>query len=60
MSSALSDEEDVSIEDFELDEEIDDRRHRKSDINIDKLKSPRNIKNIGTQILKKVFSVRKL
>ena len=35
ISDALSDEEDVIIEDLELDEEIDDREHRKSDINIE-------------------------
>ena len=35
LSVVLSDEEDVVIEDLELDEETDDRQHRRSDINFD-------------------------
>ena len=35
LSVALSDEEDVRIEDLELDEETDDRQHRRSDINFE-------------------------
>ena len=35
LSVALSDEEDVMIEDLELDEETDDRQHRRSDINFE-------------------------
>jgi len=35
ITAAMSDEEDVLIEDLELDEETDDRQPRRSDINID-------------------------
>ena len=35
LSVALSDDEDVLIEDLELDEETDDRQHRRSDINVE-------------------------
>ena len=59
VSDAVSDEEDVSIEYFELDEELDDRQHRKSDINIDESGDLKNIKLFGSQILNKVFSLKK-
>ena len=39
LSVALSDEEDVMIEDLELDEETDDRQHRRSDINFEQFSS---------------------
>ena len=39
FSFDLSDEEDVSIEDLELDEGSDDAQHRNSDINIEGLGS---------------------
>jgi len=59
VSHASSDEEDVSIEYFELDEELDDRQHRKSDINLDESENLKNIKLFGSQILNKVFSLKK-
>ena len=43
VSHAISDEEDVSIEYFELDEELDDRQHRKSDIYLDESEDLKNI-----------------
>ena len=60
----LSDEEDVSIEDLELDEESDDGQHRKSDINIEGSKSRKTLRILAnrfmnTKILKKVLDVKK-
>ena len=64
FSLDLSDEEDVSIEDLELDEESDDAQHRKSDINIDGLGSQKNLRILAnrflnTKILRKVLDVKK-
>jgi hypothetical protein len=52
---SLSEEEDVSLVDLELDEEYDYRQHRKSDINIDGQESPKNLANkfLSKKILKK-------
>ena len=64
MSAALSDEEDVSIEYFELDEELDDRQHRKSDIIPDEYQSTtpdlKSLKMFGSQILSKVFKLKNI
>ena len=64
MTAALSDEEDVSIEYFELDEELDDRQHRKSDIIPDEYQatSPdlKSLKMFGSQILSKVFKLKNI
>ena len=64
FSFVLSDEEDVSIEDLELDEESDDGQHRKSDINIEGSKSRKTLRILAnrfmnTKILKKVLDVKK-
>ena len=64
FSFALSDEEDVSIEDLELDEESDDGQHRKSDINIEGLGSQKNLRILAnrflnTKILRKVLDGKK-
>ena len=61
---SLSDEEDVSIEDLELDEESDDAQHRKSDINIEGLGSQKNLRILAnrflnTKILRNVLDVKK-
>ena len=64
FSLDLSDEEDVSIEDLELDEESDDAQHRKSDINIEGSGSQKNLRILAnrflnTKILRKVLDVKK-
>ena len=64
FSHDLSDEEDVSIEDLELDEESDNTEHRKSDINIEVSGSQKNLRILAnrflsTKILRKVLDVKK-